>query len=308
MKILRAIPELRAIGGPVVLSVGVFDGVHPGHRAVLGSALDHAQEIGGTAVALTFDPHPARILRPDRAPRLLTSTPHKARLIEAAGISHLLLVRFDAEFAATPAERFVRELAGSMDLRRICVGENWMFGRGREGNPTMLRRLGKELGFDVCETPAVCLDGAPVSSTRIREAVERGDLDLCRRLLGRDYSVLGTVEAGDRLGRTMGFPTANLRAHNEQFPPNGVYAVRVDFEGTDLAGVANIGVRPTIEDSSANRRLEVHLFDFDGDIYGRDLDVDFVRFLRGEQKFNGIDALKAQIQTDAEAARAILGV
>lgn len=307
MEILHAIPELGAIDGPIVLSVGVFDGVHPGHCAVLKNALEHAREIGGTAVALTFDPHPARVLRPERAPRLLTSTPHKARLIAAAGISHLLLVTFNAEFAATPAERFIRELAGAAKLRRICVGKNWMFGRGREGNPALLRRLGDELGFDVCETPAVQVDGAPVSSTRIREAVERGDLDLVRRLLGRDYSVLGTVEAGDRLGRAIGFPTANLRAHNEQFPPNGVYAVRVDFDGEILGGVANIGVRPTIEAATPDRRLEVHLFDFANDIYGRDLDVDFVKFIRGEQKFDGIDALKTQIARDVKTARAILG-
>jgi riboflavin kinase/FMN adenylyltransferase len=258
-------------------------------------------------VALTFDPHPARLLRPDRAPRLLTSTPHKARLIEALGMPYLLIVPFDANFAAQPAEEFIRALAAACHpLRKICVGEQWAFGHNRSGNVALLRKLGDELGFAVAETAAVQADGETVSSTRIRKSVEHGDLDIARTMLGRDYTILGTVEKGEQLGRRMGFPTANLRAHNEQFPPDGVYAVRVQAGEAVLFGVANVGYRPTVASGSAERKLEVHVFDFEGDLYGRDLDVDFIAFLRDEKKFASMDALKAQISTDAENARGIL--
>jgi riboflavin kinase/FMN adenylyltransferase len=307
MEILRSIGELARVRGPVVLSIGVFDGVHLGHRAVLRRALEDAQTVGGNAVALTFEPHPLRVLRPDRAPRLLTSAAHKARLIEAEGFPFLLVVPFDEEFAAQPPEVFVRSLAAAArPLRQICVGENWAFGAKRAGNVNLLRTLGAELAFDVAEVAAVQIEGATVSSTRIREAVERGDLDLARSLLGRDYTVLGTVEPGAQLGRRIGFPTANLRAHNEQFPPDGVYAVRVLLADQTWNGVANIGYRPTVTTGEIERRLEVHVFDFDGDLYGRDLDVDFVHFLRGERKFGGLDALKAQIASDAAEARRLL--
>lgn len=304
MKILTGIEELAGLPGPVVLSIGVFDGVHPGHLAVLGRALADARTLGGTAVALTFEPHPMRVMRPEAAPRLLTSAAHKARLIAAAGLPYLLTVEFDSAFAAQPPEAFIRRLvAAARPLAEICVGENWAFGARRAGNVTLLRTLGIEFGFAVAEVPAVREDGATVSSTRIREAVQRGDLAAARRLLGRNYTILGTVEPGRQLGRTIGFPTANLRAHNEQFPPDGVYAVRVELDGRTFGGVANIGYRPTVEPSGTERRLEVHVFDFAGDLYGRDVEVDFVEFLRGERKFPDVAALRAQISADAADAR-----
>lgn len=306
-RILRSIPELGDLPGPVTLSIGVFDGVHLGHRTVLGCALDDVRESGGTAVALTFDPHPARVLRPDRAPRLLTSTAHKARLIAELGFPYLLVVRFDAAFAAQAPEDFVHQLVSACrPLRKICVGERWTFGRNRTGTVGLLRSMGSDLGFSVIETPAVQMDGAPVSSTRIRNAVQNGDLATARRLLGRDYTVLGTVERGDQIGRKLGFPTANLRAHNEQFPPDGVYAVRVQIDETTLPGVANIGFRPTVATGEPERRLEVHLFDFEGDLYDRDLDVDFIAQLRGEKKFAGVDELREQIARDVATARELL--
>lgn len=304
MKTLTRIEELADLPGPVVLSVGVFDGVHRGHRAVLDRALAGAAARGGTAVALTFEPHPLRVMRPESAPRLLTSAAHKARLIAAEGLPYLLTVEFNAAFAAQAPDVFVRRLvSAARPLAEICVGENWAFGAKRAGNLALLRVLGDELGFAVSEVPAVIHDGAPVSSTRVREAVQRGDLGEARTLLGRDYTILGTVEAGRKIGRTIGFPTANLRAHNEQFPPDGVYAVRVEIDGALFGGVANIGYRPTVEGGTAERRLEVHVFDFTGDLYGWDLDVDFVAFLRGEQKFAGLDELRAQIARDAAEAR-----
>jgi riboflavin kinase/FMN adenylyltransferase len=308
MEILRSIGELSRLRGPVVLSIGVFDGIHLGHQAVLRRALEDAKSVDGTPVALTFEPHPLRVLRPGHAPRLLTSAAHKARLIEAEGFPYLLVVPFDLDFAAQPPEVFIRGLAAAArPLRQICVGENWAFGAKRSGNVALLRALGDELDFSVAEVGAVQMDGGTVSSTRIREAVERGDLAAARRLLGRDYTILGTVEAGARLGREIGFPTANLRAHNEQFPPDGVYAVRVALDGRTWKGVANIGYRPTVTGGDAERKLEVHLFEFTGDLYGRDLDVDFIRFLRGEQKFSGLEALKAQIASDVAQAHQVLG-
>jgi riboflavin kinase/FMN adenylyltransferase len=308
MDILRSIEDLERLPGPLVLSIGVFDGVHLGHQAVLRRSLADAEACGGQAVALTFDPHPMKVLRPDRAPRLLTSTAHKARLIEAVGMPHLLVVTFDAMLAAQSPQDFVRRLAAAArPLRQICVGENWTFGAKRAGDVALLRKMGAELNFEVAEVEAVQMDGLTVSSTRIREAVERGDLDTARRLLGRGYTILGTVEPGDQLGRTIGFPTANLRAHNEQYPPDGVYAVRIGLDGRTWDGVANIGYRPTVATGIPERKLEVHLFDFVGDLYGRDLDVDFIHFLRCERKFDGIDVLKAQISEDAQNARRLLG-
>ena len=294
--------------GPVFLAIGVFDGVHLGHRAVIERALADARDAGGSPVVVTFDPHPVRVLRPEKAPRLLTSTPHKLRLIRALGVQDLLVIPFDSAFAATPPEEFIRQLATAAEpLREICVGHQWSFGKGRAGNLEMLARLGADLGFEEVGVPAVEVDGRIVSSTLIRQAVERGDLADAARLLGRDYTILGTVVEGRRLGRTIGFPTANLSAHNEQFPPNGVYAVEVLRNGdATRRGVANIGVRPTIAEAGGERGLEVHLFDFDGALYGDDLEIVFRHFLRPERKFPSIEALREQIARDVGAARAVL--
>lgn len=297
------IAELKAIPGPVFLAIGVFDGVHLGHRAVIARALADAKAAGGSAAVVTFDPHPAKILRPDKAPRLLTSTPHKLRIIHSLGVEHVLVVPFTAEFAATEPENFVRALAAACSLREVCVGHEWAFGKNRAGNLALLDRLGHELGFDEVGVPAVEADGEVVSSTVIRAAIEQGDLAKAGRLLGRPYSILGTVKRGDQIGRQLGFPTANLAAHNEQFPPNGVYAVEVEIAGRTVRGAANIGVRPTIEHASGERLLEVHLLDFSGDLYDADLEVVFRRFLRAEKKFPSLDALREQIAADAREAR-----
>jgi riboflavin kinase/FMN adenylyltransferase len=298
------ISRLASIPGPLVLAIGVFDGVHLGHRAVLERALGDARRLDGTPVAVTFDPHPVRVLRPESAPRLLTSTAHKLQLIRALGIAHVLVIPFDRAFAATPPEDFIRALAAAgQPLREICVGHEWSFGKGRAGNLALLARLGEQLGFAEVGVAPVTMDGQIVSSTLIRGAVERGDLATAARLLGRDYTILGTVVEGARLGSQLGFPTANLAAHNEQFPPNGVYAVEVRRDREQLRGVANIGVRPTVAQAGGERVLEVHLFDFNGQLHGEDLEVTFRSFLRPEQKFPDLDALKAQIALDVSAAR-----
>ena len=295
--------ELGAIPGPLVIAAGVFDGVHLGHKAVLQSALDAARVAGGTAVALTFDPHPSKILRPQQAARLLTSTRHKLRLMEELGISAVLVIPFDKEFAAVEAEDFLHQLgSAAKHLVRICVGQGWRFGHARRGDADLLRRLGPELGFETTEVEPVQIDGVTVSSTLIRRSVESGDLESARRLLGRNYSVFGTVVTGDGLGKKLGFPTANLAAHNEQFPPDGVYSVYVRIGLQMVPGVANIGSRPTVK-TAGERLLEVHLLDFSGDLYGQDIEAEFVRFLRPEKKFPDIDALRCQIALDVQSAQ-----
>jgi riboflavin kinase/FMN adenylyltransferase len=305
-EVCHSIAELGTIPGPLFLAIGVFDGVHLGHRAVIERALSDARKEKGTAVVVTFDPHPIRLLRPDQAPRLLTSTPHKIRLIRALGVERLLIIPFDRTFAATAPADFIRALAAAArPLREICVGFEWSFGKNRAGNLALLDKLGHELGFDEIGVPAVEVEGQVVSSTLIRRAVEAGDLAEAARFLGRDYTILGTVTKGAQLGRTLGFPTANLSAHNEQFPPNGVYAVEIALGDRRLRGVVNIGVRPTIENTGGERVIEVHLFDFAEDIYGEDLEITFRRFLRPEQKFPSLDALREQIAADVVSARAI---
>jgi riboflavin kinase/FMN adenylyltransferase len=306
MKVFHSLSELSEIPGPLCVAIGVFDGVHLGHQALIRRAMQEAERLGGSAVVLTFHPHPARVLRPDSAPHLLTSTPHKLRLIEELGCQFLLQIKFDAAFAAQPPEVFIEALTRSApSLRMVCVGHNWAFGKGRAGNVALLAALGEKFGFETLEIEPVEIDGELVSSTRIRKAVEAGDFDTARRFLGRDYTILGTVQPGAGRGRGIGFPTANLSAHNERFPPNGVYAVRVLLDSRWFEGVANVGVRPTVA-NALDRVLEVHIFDFSGDLYGHDLEVKFERFLRPEQKFSSIEELRAQIARDAALAREIL--
>jgi riboflavin kinase/FMN adenylyltransferase len=306
MKVFHSLSELAEIPGPLCVAIGVFDGVHLGHQALIRRAMGEADRLGGSAVVLTFHPHPARVLRPDSAPHLLTSTPHKMRLIEELGCGFLLQIKFDAAFAAQPPEVFIEALASSAgSLRMVCVGHNWAFGKGRAGNVALLAALGEKFGFDTLEIEPVEIDGELVSSTRIRKAVEAGDFQTARRFLGRDYTILGTVQPGAGRGRGIGFPTANLSAHNERFPPNGVYAVRVLMNSRWFEGVANVGVRPTVG-NALDRVLEVHVFEFSGDLYGYDLEVKFERFLRPERKFSSIDELREQIARDAALAREIL--
>lgn len=306
MLILNSIPELAQIPGPVFLAIGVFDGVHLGHQAVISTSARHATEAGGIAVVVTFDPHPAKVLRPAESKRLLTATEHKIALIRELGVSHLLVLKFDRAFASTPPDEFVRQLAAAArPLREICVGQEWSFGKNRAGNLALLKKLGAELDFDVVGVEPVMHEGRVVSSTAIRQAVETGDFPLAAQMLGREYTILGTVESGKQLGRSLGFPTANLSAHSEQFPPNGVYAAEAQLEGKKLRGVINLGVRPTVEGGAPTRVLELHLFDFDRDIYGRDIEVRFLRYLRPEQKFENLAALREQIARDvADAQRA----
>jgi riboflavin kinase/FMN adenylyltransferase len=304
VNILHSISELEHLRGPLFLAIGVFDGVHLGHQAVISTSAQHAAAAHGTPVVVTFDPHPAKVLRPDSAPHLLTATQHKIALIRALGVGHLLMIRFDAAFAATAPEEFVAQLVSrSKPLREICVGHEWSFGKDRRGNLDLLKKLGEQFHFAVVGIPPVTVNGKVVSSTAIRQAVEKGELENAAEMLGRDYTILGTVTRGDNLGHTIGFPTANLSAHSEQFPPNGVYCAEARIDGTSHRGVINLGYRPTVARGKPERTLEIHLFDFERDLYGQDVEVRFTHYLRAEQKFDGIDALKHQIAADVKRAR-----
>jgi riboflavin kinase/FMN adenylyltransferase len=310
MKTLTSIAELSQVPGPVALAIGVFDGVHLGHQEVIRGAMDYSEKHGGTAVVMTFDPHPLRVLRPEAAPRLLCSTRHKLRILEQLGVTHTLVAPFDQETAQTPSRKFVEELvAACKPLGFVSVGYTWTFGKGREGNIHQLMELGEARGFGVYGVPAVQMAGQVVSSTRVREAVRTGDFATAKSLLGRDYTVLGEIVMGKQLGRQLGFPTANVAVENEELPPSGVYAVTVrssEVRVRSWNGVANLGLRPTVETDASERSLEVHFLDFEGDLYGVEVEVTFVKQLREEKKFGGLDELKAQISKDASTAREVL--
>src|SRR5438309_235678 len=304
METVRSISELSKLRGPLFLAIGVFDGMHLGHQAVISTSAEHARSVNGTPVVVTSDPHPEKVLRPQAAPHLLTATQHKIGLIRDLGVGHLLIIAFDKQFAATEPEDFVRELvAHSKPLREICVGHEWSFGKNRRGNLHLLKKLGAQSNFDVVGIPPVKVNDAVVSSTAIRQAIESGDLAKAAEMLGHEYTILGTVTRGDNLGKKIGFPTANLSAHSEQFPPNGVYVAEAKIDGELHRGVINLGIRPTVSSEKSERVLEIHLFDFNRDIYGRGVEVRFLKFLRPEKKFVNLDALVQQIRQDVGQAR-----
>jgi riboflavin kinase/FMN adenylyltransferase len=300
-----AIEELARAPGPLHLALGVFDGVHLGHQAVIGQALAARDPQGGSCGVLTFDPYPIRVLFPEKAPRrLLASLDHKAEILAALGVDFLLALPFDHARAGQAAEDFVREIAAA-GVKTVAVGVDWRFGRGRQGDAGLLGGLSGELGFRLAALPPVMMDGERISSTRIRQAIRDGNLNAAARMLGRPYTIEGTVVEGRKLGRTIGFPTANVAYGEEEFPPDGVWAVRARTGGRRFHGVANLGVRPTVD--GENRALEVHLFGFEGDLYGEVLEVEFVRHLRGEIRFESLEALKEAIARDARQAADFLG-
>lgn len=288
--------------------MGVFDGVHLGHQAILRRNTERARELGAQSTVVTFREHPKAVLL-GHAPRTLTSLEHRLELFRRAGIEHTVALTFDEELRQIDARDFARELlAGALSARQLVLGFDGKFGRDRQGTPEFLR----DLGYEVEVVPEVLVGGRPVSSTAIREAVELGDLDGAARMLGRPVAVYGDVVAGDAVGRKLGFPTANLDLHHELRPPAGVYACRAYRTQSVLPAahpaVANIGFRPTLaEQRPAAASVEVHLLDFDGDLYGESLEVEFVARLRDERRFANLTELAAQIGSDVLAARAVLG-
>jgi riboflavin kinase/FMN adenylyltransferase len=284
-----------------VVVIGNLDGVHRGHQAVLRQGCAVAAERGLSTIALTFDPHPSEVLRGATPPRLATLE-RRVELLRRHGADDVVVEPFTPDFAGFSPERFVKELlVERLGAQAIVVGENFRFGAQRAGDLELMRGFGKALGFEVAAAEVAGDEHGPFSSTRVRDAIACGDLDEATRTLGRRHSLYGIIEGGDRRGRTIGFPTANVGGVIEVLPPVGVYAV---FADDDRPGVMNLGVRPTVDGKSL--RVEVHLFDFDGDIYGQPMRVHLVKRLRDEKKFAGLDELKAQIAIDAAAAREVL--
>jgi len=307
MRILHSIDELSSLSGPIVLAVGTFDGVHLGHQALIRRAMQEASSCGGSAVVMTFDRHPASLLRPEKAPKLLTRNDGKTALLEGMGVPALLLLEFTSDLAGVPARDFIASLvAACSPLHAFCVGRQWTFGKGGEGNVVLLKELGAERKFEVIQIDPVMAADSPISSTRIRKAIASGDFAAASTCLGRPFLLAGKVVRGAGLGSKIGFPTANLSVEGKQLPPDGVYAVKVHGEEKVYPGVANIGVRPTVDPTSSKRTVEVHLFDVSEDLVGKELSLEFVEFLRGEEKFSGLDALKGQIAKDYARAIAIL--
>ena len=306
MLIRNRLEDLPALEVPLHLALGVFDGVHVGHQAVIARAVNAAARDGGLAGLLTFDPHPIRVIAPQKAPSsLLETLEHKARVVADLGVQLFVPLHFDLEMAKMPASEFIGKLTAA-PVRTIAVGEDWRFGHHRSGDVTFLEKEAARRGFRLEAVAPVMHDGDRISSTRIRQAIRDGNLHDAEDMLGRAYTVAGTVVEGRKLGRTIGFPTANLATGDAQLPPDGVWAVQVFLSGNrTLAGVANLGHRPTVNGDA--RLLEVHLLDFLEDLYGESIEVRFQKHLRPEAKFHSIDALRAQIQRDAEEARQVLG-
>jgi len=308
MRTVRDPCSLRRVRRPIVLAAGFFDGVHRGHQKVIRRALARAAALRGETWVLTFDTHPLKVLAPDRAPSLLTSTDHKVRLLAALGADGCLIIPFTRRLAREEPEAFVARLHACVpSLAEILVGGNWRFGHRGRGDARLLRALSRRAGFRARVVRAAVCDGEPVSSTRIRTEVRRGHLERAAAMTGRLFSILGTVVPGARWGRRLGYPTANLDPHGEILPPHGVYAVRARLpDGTLRDGVLNHGVRPTLRGPRAGAALELHLFNFAGNLYRRELEVTFVKKLRNERHFASVQALQRQIGRDVEQARRCL--
>lgn len=299
----RGIPA--ALRGSIV-ALGNFDGFHRGHQAVVGRAVARGHHERRPVIVATFDPHPVRLFKPDVPPFRLTSLDQREALFAHAGADAMLVFDFGPKLAATSAEDFVALLGDQVGAAGVVTGEDFTFGRGRAGNAQVLRELGEARGIAAEAVHAVTLDGAPVSSSRIRTALAEGDPGTATHLLSRPFAVQGTVERGDQRGRTLGFPTANLSLGDYQRPKYGIYAVRVTLaDGSEHAGVASLGVRPTFD--PPKELLEACLFDWDGELYGQTIEVALHHYLRPEEKFDSVDALRSAMDEDSARARGLLG-
>jgi len=288
-----------------VLALGNFDGLHRGHRKILDRMRRVAEERGATSVIMTFDPHPPRVVRPDKAPPLLMTKAQKLEAIATAGVQGAAIVRFTPELSNWEPETFVRSvLVDWLRVAEVWVGANFLFGHDRSGNFSMLRVLGARYGFKAEKIDPVRYKDFVVSSTRIRRLVSEGRVDEAGALLGHHYFLDGTIVRGDQRGRTIGFPTANLCTDNELLPPHGVYATTARIAGIVHPSVTNIGTRPTV-DTSGRTVVETHVFDFDRDLYGQTVRISFVQRLRDERAFASLDELRAQIEADCQRARVL---
>lgn len=307
MAIYYSIKDIPAFTS-VVLTIGTFDGVHSGHAVILEKVREQARRVGGESVLITFEPHPRKLIFPDQPIPILTPLDKKLELITRAGIDHVVVVPFTKEFASMSAEEYVSDfLITLFHPAAIVIGYDHHFGHDRKGNIDLLRSVQDKYGFEVVEIPAQLIDDAAISSTKIRTSIAAGDIRDAAEMLGRNYTLSGKVVKGAQLGRTIGYPTANIVPnHTEQIiPANGVYAVRVRHHSTEYSGMLNIGYRPTVSDEHV-LHVEAHIFDFSGDIYNDQVELEFVERLRDEQKFSSLDELKAQLKIDEMDTRSVL--
>lgn len=303
MELIRGAHNLRARHHGCVATIGNFDGVHRGHQRIVAAVIERARALGVASTVMLFEPQPQEFFAGDKAPARLMRLRDKVAALAALGVDRVFCVRFDAAFRALTAGEFVqRLLVDGLGVRHLAVGDDFRFGVGRSGDHAFLVAAGREHGFTVQDTASILVDGERVSSTAVREALAAGDLVQAAQLLGHPYEIAGRVRHGDARGRTLGFPTANIALQRRRTPLSGVYAVEVRGIGTAVRpGVANIGRRPTV--AGVDERLEVHVLDYAGDLYGRHLAVRFLARLRDELRFDGLPALRAQIGRDAQAAR-----
>lgn len=295
--------ENASISRPTVLTLGVFDGLHLGHQKIMETVIRRARAVDATATAITFDPHPRAVLHPETAPPLLQTLDQRLANFKVLGIEQAIVIHFNKEFASQDAEEFLRKIVHErLQAKEIYLGHGFAFGKGRAGNIELLRRMSDELGFAADEVGEVTLRGIRISSSRIRELLKHGRVNMARRMLGRPYGIEGVIIRGDRRGHSIGFPTANLKPENRVVPKYGVYATATLIDGKWKKGVTNIGVRPTFE-SDSEPSIETHVFDFEGDLYGNVLRVRFLHRIRDERKFSGIEELTAQIASDTATAR-----
>lgn len=308
MRLIRDINRAEPLTNGCALAIGNFDGLHQGHQAVIEQLDERSSTLGVCAALMTFEPMPLEFFDPDHSPARLSSLREKFVDARALGVDMLVCARFSPAFAALSAQDFMQTLlVERLKVRHLIVGEDFHFAHDREGDVDRLREFGTTHGFDVAPMPAFEVDGKRVSSTRVRAALAEGDVAQARRLLGRPYRVSGRVSGGQRLGRQLGFPTANLRMQRRVAPCYGVYAVRVVMpDGKNKFGAASLGVRPTV--AGRDCLLEVYLLDFDGDLYGQRIDVFFEAFIRPEVRFEGLDALTHQMHIDVADVRAFFGV
>jgi riboflavin kinase / FMN adenylyltransferase len=304
MNLIHHAAELNPGTRKVCVAIGVFDGVHLGHQQVIRQTMADAMQHDAVSVVVTFDRHPNAIVAPERTPPLIYPLAKKLAVIESVGVNTTCLIEFTKDFSLITAEKFVRDLARDFkNIQSICVGSNFTFGHKRGGNVELLRALGKELNFQVHGLASVALDGQPVSSTRVREAVRAGNFDIANQMLGRPYALCGRVVKGDGIGRKIGFATANIDVAGLALPPTGVYAARAHLGDKQFRAAVNIGYRPTLNSPTPKLQVEAHLLDFDDTIYGETLELTFVKKLRDEQKFPSTAALHEQIAKDVEGAR-----
>jgi riboflavin kinase/FMN adenylyltransferase len=302
MRIVRGLPPVPPEALPAAVALGVFDGVHLGHRAILGLAVSNAGAAGIRSIACTFDPHPMEVLQPGRAPLPITTLDERLLLIEGCGLDLSVVLPFTRELAGMEPEAFVKDvLVTRLGARDVVVGFNHRFGRGARGDAAMLRSLGERVGFRTHVAEPLVVDGVAVSSTEIRAALQRGDLAMAGRLLGRPYTLSGTIAHGAGRGRTLGFPTANVVPTRAVLVAAGVYACTAEVSGRKEHAVVNVGVRPTFGETAL--AVEAYLLDFSGDIYGQTMTLTFVSRIREERRFPSVHALKSQIESDADEAR-----